>query len=103
MKAPVDNPDFHQAVQVVSLNELKLVLGDTDAAQNPAFAYLRSLGSNKSRQTMYSFLSNVARLMDQQSITLCRWGALRRHHIHAVIALLRGSDKAPATINTYLG
>lgn len=102
MKSPADNPDSQHAVQVVSLNELKLVLGDTNAAQNPAFAYLRSLGSDKSRQTMYSFLSNVARLMDQESITLCRWGALRRHHIHAVIALLRGSDKAPATINTYL-
>lgn len=71
--------------------------------QNPAFAYLRTLGSLKSQRTMYSFLNIVAGLINSQSnIRDFNWGALRRHHIHSLIGLLRESDRAPATINTYL-
>ena len=36
------------------------------------------------------------------SIKHCQWGALRRHHIQAIIDMLSDADKAPATINTYL-
>ncbi|WP_323816515.1 tyrosine-type recombinase/integrase [Cellvibrio sp. NN19] len=70
---------------------------------NPAFAYLRSLGSVKSQKTMYSFLNIVAGLVDDScNVSNFNWGALRRHHIHSVIGLLRESGRSPATINTYL-
>lgn len=88
--------------QVIRVDDLALSLLDNGVRQNPAFAYLRSLGSHKSQQTMYSFLNTVAKLVNQSTIAQFDWSALRRHHIHGVIALLRESNRAPATINTYL-
>lgn len=96
-KVIVVSPD-----QVIKSDDLALPPLGNITAQNPALAYLQSLGSNKSRQTMHSFLNIVAKLVNQSNIVQFEWGALRRHHIHGVIALLRESDRAPATINTYL-
>lgn len=69
---------------------------------NPAQAYLLSLNSPRSRQTMASFLGIVARMLGADSPDTCNWPLLRRHHIQSIIELLRDSGKAPATINTYL-
>ncbi|MBD2781427.1 tyrosine-type recombinase/integrase [Xenorhabdus sp. 38] len=69
---------------------------------NPAIAYLVSLGSKRSRQTMKSFLNIVANMLGYQNIQDCTWGALRRYHIQAIMEMLSDSGKAPATINTYL-
>ena len=69
---------------------------------NPAVAYLVSLGSKRSRQTMSSFLGITAGMLGYPGLQNCPWGELRRHHVTAVIELLRDSGKAPATINTYL-
>lgn len=72
------------------------------AHTNPALAYLMSLGSKRSRQTMGSFLTIVAKMIGFTSIKDCQWGAIRRHHIQAIIDILSDANKAPATINTYL-
>ncbi len=70
--------------------------------ENPAVAYLISLGSKRSRQTMSSFLNKVAKMIGYQSMKDCVWHVLRRHHIQAILAMLSDSGKAPTTINTYL-
>lgn len=69
---------------------------------NPAIAYLLSLGSKRSRQTMGSFLNIVAKMIGFQNLRDCAWSSMRRHHILAVLEMLSDSGKAPATINTYL-
>ncbi|CDH27260.1 Integrase/recombinase [Xenorhabdus bovienii str. Jollieti] len=69
---------------------------------NPAIAYLVSLGSKRSRQTMKSFLNIVAKMLGYQNVQDCTWNALRRHHVQAIMEMLSDSGKAPATINTYL-
>ncbi|WP_193138631.1 tyrosine-type recombinase/integrase [Klebsiella aerogenes] len=69
---------------------------------NPAHAYLLSLNSHRSRQTMASFLGVVARMLGTERIETCNWGSLRRHHVIGVAELLRDSGRATATINTYL-
>ncbi|TGC12217.1 tyrosine-type recombinase/integrase [Escherichia sp. E4385] len=69
---------------------------------NPARAYLLSLNSPRSRQTMASFLGIVARMLGAANAETCPWGSLRRHHIMAVAELLRDTGRATATINTYL-
>nr|WP_244175630.1 tyrosine-type recombinase/integrase [Xenorhabdus vietnamensis] len=69
---------------------------------NPAIAYLVSLGSKRSRQTMKSFLDIVAKMLGYQSVQDCTWHVLRRHHVQAIMEMLSDSGKAPATINTYL-
>ncbi len=69
---------------------------------NPAIAYLVSLGSKRSRQTMKSFLDIVAKMLGYQNVQDCTWHALRRHHVQAIMEMLSDSGKAPATINTYL-
>lgn len=79
------------------------VIGGLRSAQdNPAVAYLISLGSRRSRQTMGSFLNIVARMIGYQNLRDCAWESMRRHHVQAVIQMLSDSDRAPATINTYL-
>jgi site-specific recombinase XerD len=81
---------------------LPVFIGDTVTSVNPARAYLLSLNSARSRQTMSSFLNIVARLLGSGSLADCRWGALRRHHVLALIEMLRDADRAVATVNTYL-
>lgn len=72
------------------------------AGQNAALAYLLSLQSDQSKVTMQSFLNNVARIIGFTDLQACPWGSLRRHHVQAIVSMLSGSDKAPATVNTYL-
>ncbi|MBF0035724.1 tyrosine-type recombinase/integrase [Citrobacter freundii] len=77
-------------------------LSRSDVPMDPARAYLLSLNSPRSRQTMASFLGIVARMLGAASTDTCSWGSLRRHHVMAVTELLRDSGRATATINTYL-
>jgi len=63
-------------------------LSGHDALVNPARAYLLSLNSPRSRQTMASFLGIVAGMLGAPSSDLCSWGSLRRHHVMAVTELL---------------
>ena len=92
-RLPDDNPG-------VSL--LPVLRGDGVTAVNPAQAYLLSLNSARSRQTMASFLNTVARLLGATSLADCSWGALRRHHVLALADMLRDAGRAVATVNTYL-
>lgn len=91
-------PSIQQAIR----GEISLSPGISSARNNPAIAYLMSLGSKKSRQTMGSFLDVVAKMVGFRGIYDFDWGSMRRHHVLAVIDMLRESEKAPATINTYL-
>lgn len=75
---------------------------DTVTKVNPAQAYLLSLNSVRSRQTMTSFLNIVARILGASDLTDCNWAELRRHHVLALIELLRDTGLAVATVNTYL-
>ncbi len=77
-------------------------LSGSDVPVNPARAYLLSLNSPRSRQTMASFLGIVARMLGAASPDLCNWGSLRRHHVMGIIELLRDTGRATATVNTYL-
>lgn len=88
--------------QTSSEGRLQVTGGLRNAQDNPAVAYLISLGSKRSRQTMGSFLSIVARMIGYQNLRDCAWESMRRHHVQAVIHMLSDSDRAPATINTYL-
>lgn len=74
----------------------------SDAPVSPARAYLLSLNSPRSRQTMASFLNIVAGMLGAGSLDTCSWGSLRRHHVMAVTDLLRDTGRAAATVNTYL-
>ncbi|MHA2900777.1 tyrosine-type recombinase/integrase [Enterobacter sp. H2G27] len=74
----------------------------SDVPVSPARAYLLSLNSPRSRQTMASFLGIVAGMLGAASLESCSWGSLRRHHVMAVTELLRDTGRATATINTYL-
>lgn len=76
--------------------------GDNVTGVNPARAYLLSLNSPRSRQTMASFLNIVARILGASDLSDCSWGSLRRHHVMALIDMLRDSGLAVATVNTYL-
>lgn len=77
-------------------------VADNEAPLNPANAYLLSLNSPRSRQTMASFLNIVARILGATDAQTCSWGSLRRHHVMAITELLRDTGRATATINTYL-
>ncbi|MEJ5074905.1 tyrosine-type recombinase/integrase [Enterobacter ludwigii] len=96
-----DQPD-HQPVLVFKDQEFLPALAGNEAVLNPARAYLLSLNSQRSRQTMASFLGIVAGMLGAASADTCSWGSLRRHHVMAVTELLRDTGRATATINTYL-
>ncbi|WP_370554238.1 tyrosine-type recombinase/integrase [Edwardsiella tarda] len=83
-------------------NSLPVVGGINELQSNPAIAYLISLGSKRSRQTMGSFLNIVARMIGANNLKDCAWGSMRRHHVQAVMEILGNTERAPATINTYL-
>lgn len=76
--------------------------GDAAPPVSPARAYLLSLNSPRSRQTMTSFLNTVARILGTRDLDDCYWPALRRHHVLALIEMLRDAGLAVATVNTYL-
>lgn len=78
------------------------LIGDSVTPVNPAQAYLLSLNSVRSRRTMRSFLNTVAHLLGATSLADCSWGALRRHHVLALVEMLRDAGRAVATVNTYL-
>lgn len=76
--------------------------GNAPSLENPAVAYLVSLGSKKSQIVMASFLSIVARMIGYQSLRDCQWHDLRRQHIQVIVQKLSQEGRAPATVNTYL-
>lgn len=78
------------------------VLAGGELPLSPARAYLLSLNSPRSRQTMASFLNIVAGMLGAASLETCSWGSLRRHHVMGVTELLRDTGRATATVNTYL-
>jgi len=75
---------------------------DGEHPLDPARAYLLSLNSPRSRQTMASFLGIVARMLGATGPETCSWGSLRRHHVMGITELLRDTGRATATVNTYL-
>lgn len=100
---PDDEPELilSQALIPPGVDFLPALSGG-DAPVSPARAYLLSLNSPRSRQTMASFLSIVAGMLGAVSLDACSWGSLRRHHVMAVTELLRDTGRATATVNTYL-
>lgn len=100
---PDDEPALSLPVAIVSPDEDFLpALSGGNALVSPARAYLLSLNSPRSRQTMASFLNIVAGMLGAASLESCSWGSLRRHHVMAVTELLRDTGRATATVNTYL-
>ncbi|MDQ4429076.1 tyrosine-type recombinase/integrase [Yokenella regensburgei] len=100
---PDDDPVPDLPTAVIPLDEDFLpVLSGGDAPVSPAHAYLLSLNSPRSRQTMASFLGIVARMLGANGADTCCWGSLRRHHVMAVTELLRDTGRTTATVNTYL-
>lgn len=89
-------------VKVSGDSALPVSNGDTVTRLNPAQAYLLSLSSARSRQTMTSFLNIVARILGAGDLMDCNWAALRRHHVLALTEMLRDAGLAVATVNTYL-
>jgi hypothetical protein len=69
---------------------------------NPVIAYLISLGSKRSRQTMSSFLSIVAKMLGAQGLHDFAWSGIRRLHVQAVLEMLCDAGRAPTTMNIYL-
>jgi site-specific recombinase XerD len=100
---PDDEPELLLSPAAIPPDEDFLpALSDSDSPVSPARAYLLSLNSPRSRQTMASFLNIVARMLGAASTDTCSWGSLRRHHVMAVTELLRDTGRATATVNTYL-
>ncbi|WP_124035814.1 tyrosine-type recombinase/integrase [Escherichia coli] len=100
---PDDDPELAMSPAVIppDVDFLPALIGG-EGPVSPARAYLLSLNSPRSRQTMASFLSIVAGLLGAASLDACSWGSLRRHHVMAVTELLRDTGRATATVNTYL-
>ncbi|AEN67277.1 integrase family protein (plasmid) [Enterobacter soli] len=100
---PDDEPELNLSLATLLLDEDFLpALAGGEAPVSPARAYLLSLNSPRSRQTMSSFLRVVATMLGSSSLDTCSWGSLRRHHVMAVTELLRDTGRATATVNTYL-
>ena len=100
---PDDEPEQLPPPAVIPLDvDFLPALVGTESPVGPARAYLLSLNSPRSRQTMASFLGIVAGMLGAASLESCSWGSLRRHHVMAVTELLRDTGRATATVNTYL-
>ncbi|MBT2052215.1 tyrosine-type recombinase/integrase [Enterobacter asburiae] len=100
---PDDDPDLSMSPAVIPPDgDFLPALAAGEAPVSPARAYLLSLNSPRSRQTMASFLNIVAGMLGAASLESCNWGSLRRHHVMAVTELLRDTGRATATVNTYL-
>ncbi|WP_285112808.1 tyrosine-type recombinase/integrase [Leclercia adecarboxylata] len=100
---PDDEPDINLLERTLSPDPVVFpALSGNDLPLNPARAYLLSLNSPRSRQTMASFLGIVAGMLGAPSPELCSWGSLRRHHVMGITELLRDTGRATATVNTYL-
>ncbi|WP_230354390.1 tyrosine-type recombinase/integrase [Lelliottia sp. WAP21] len=100
---PEDEPELSLSAAIIPPNEDFLpALSGSNAPVNPARAYLLSLNSVRSRQTMVSFLNIVAGMLGAASLDTCNWGSLRRHHVMAITELLRDTGRATTTVNTYL-
>ncbi|EML5380995.1 tyrosine-type recombinase/integrase (plasmid) [Enterobacter pasteurii] len=100
---PDDEPELIPSpVGIPSDVDFLPALSGENAPVGPARAYLLSLNSPRSRQTMASFLNIVAGMLGAASLESCSWGSLRRHHVMAVTELLRDTGRATATVNTYL-
>lgn len=100
---PDDEPELIPSSVVIpsDMDFLPALVG-AESPVGPARAYLLSLNSPRSRQTMASFLNIVAGMLGTTSLDACSWGSLRRHHVMAVTELLRDTGRATATVNTYL-
>lgn len=90
------------SVELMPGGDFLPALSGDGAPLDPARAYLLSLNSPRSRQTMASFLGIVAGMLGAASADTCSWGSLRRHHVMAITELLRDTGRATATVNTYL-
>ncbi|MGS2875612.1 tyrosine-type recombinase/integrase [Enterobacter huaxiensis] len=100
---PDDDPELIMSSPVISPDvDFLPALASDEIPVSPARAYLLSLNSPRSRQTMASFLGIVAGMLGASSLDSCSWGSLRRHHVMAVTELLRDTGRATATVNTYL-
>lgn len=100
---PQDDPELSGDVLTLpQQTDFLPALAGGELPVSPARAYLLSLNSSRSRQTMASFLNIVAGMLGAVSLDTCSWGSLRRHHVMGITELLCGTGRATATVNTYL-
>lgn len=100
---PDDEQERNLLAAAIPLDETFLpALSGNNVPVNPARAYLLSLNSQRSRQTMASFLGIVAKMLGAGSADTCNWGSIRRYHVMVITELLRDTGRGMATINTYL-
>lgn len=94
---PDGDPELKLLPAIVPPDEdfLPALSGDEDRF-SPARAYLLSLNSSCSRQTMAWFLGIIAGMLEAASLESCHWGSLRHYHVMAVIELLRDIGRATA-------
>lgn len=69
---------------------------------NPAVAYLQSLTSQNSRNTMASKLNVVARMTNAENLMKCDWSSLTPEAVLTVMTNLEGNGHSAATVNCYL-
>lgn len=98
---PDDVPELLSSPAVISPDmEFLPALAGSESPFSPDRAYLLSLNSPRSRQTMATFLNIFAGMLGAVSVGVCSWGSLRRHHVIGITELLR--DTGRAMVNTYL-
>ncbi|WP_150145011.1 hypothetical protein [Enterobacter bugandensis] len=94
-----DAPELNLSPAVILPNENFMpMLPGGKGPVNPARAYLLSLNSARSWQTMASFLSILAGMLGATSLDTCSRGSLRRHYVMAFTELLREIGRATAAI-----
>ncbi|MDU0847182.1 hypothetical protein [Enterobacter asburiae] len=87
---PDNDQELNLSPAVILPNENFMpMLSGGEGPVNPAGAYLLSLNSARSWQTMYSFRDIVAGMLGAASLESYSWGTLRCHHVMAVTELLR--------------
>lgn len=69
---------------------------------NPAVAYLQTLTSNNSRNSMASKLNVVARMTNAEDLTKCDWSSLTPEAVLTVMTNLEANGHSSATVNCYL-
>jgi len=71
------------------------------ADENPCAVYLSSLSENGQR-AMQGRLRGVAEMLGCEDLRQVAWHKMRYQHVQAVVAALRRSGQAPATVNLSL-
>lgn len=98
---PDNASDLIMSPVVIPLDENFLpAFARSDKSVSPARAYLRSLNSSCSRQTMASFLNIAAGMLSTDSLESCNWSSFSCHNVMAFTELQLDTGRATATVDT---